>query len=81
MSERHPDSNVVDRLGGTTEVARMCRVRSQAVSQWRRVGIPSARRDYLQLLRPDAFAAAGRPLIDVARAQPIADPQESRDAA
>jgi hypothetical protein len=58
MSERHPDSSVVDRLGGTTEVARMCRVRSQAVSQWRRAGIPSARRDYLQLLRPDAFASA-----------------------
>ena len=51
----HPDSAIVDRLGGPSEVGRLCRIRPQAVSQWRRHGIPPARRDYLSLLRPDAF--------------------------
>ena len=46
---------VIDRLGGTTAVAHLCRTRPQAVSQWRRYGIPGARLDYLRLLRPDAF--------------------------
>jgi len=46
---------VIDRLGGTVVVARLCRTRSQAVSQWRRIGIPGARLDYLRLLRPDVF--------------------------
>lgn len=53
-----PDSVVIDRLGGTTEVAKLCRVRPQAVSQWRRTGIPEARRDFLQLLKPQAFCGA-----------------------
>lgn len=52
------DSKIIDLLGGTTAVARLCRVRSQAVTQWRRNGIPSARRDYLQLLRPEVFRDA-----------------------
>ncbi len=52
----HPDSAVIDALGGSGEVARLCQVSSQAVSQWRRNGIPQPRRMYLQLLRPDVFA-------------------------
>lgn len=51
----HPDSVLIDALGGSVETARMCRVTSQAVSQWRRYGIPESRRMYLQLLRPDVF--------------------------
>jgi hypothetical protein len=71
--DEHPDSSVIDKLDGSTAVARLCRVRPQAVSQWRRNGIPAARRDYLQLLRPDAFAG------HVDTAAPKAD--EVRDAA
>jgi hypothetical protein len=56
-SQPHPDSAVIDALGGSGDVARLCRVSSQAVSYWRRAGIPPARRMFLQLLRPDAFAA------------------------
>lgn len=52
------DSQIIDALGGSCAVAALCNVTSQAVSQWRRSGIPEARRMYLQLLRPDAFPAA-----------------------
>lgn len=51
----HPDSAVIDALGGSGDVARLCRVSSQAVSYWRRAGIPPARRMYLQVVRPDVF--------------------------
>jgi hypothetical protein len=54
-TSEHPDSLVVERLGGPSEVGRLCRIRPQAVSQWKRRGIPDARRDFLALLRPDAF--------------------------
>lgn len=60
------DSNIIDRLGGTTEVARLCQIKPPSVSEWRTTGIPPARRQYLQLLRPDAFgheASVGRAVI------------------
>ncbi|GAB3755074.1 hypothetical protein GCM10028795_27230 [Lysobacter olei] len=49
------DSEIIDRLGGTVQVARLCRVRPPSVSEWRTRGIPAARRQFLELLRPDAF--------------------------
>ena len=52
---RHADSVVIDRLGGTFEVARLCEVKPPSVSEWRKTGIPKARRQYLELLRPEAF--------------------------
>lgn len=55
MQLLHPHSQVIDRMGGSTEVARLCRIRPQAVSQWRRYGIPQAREDFLRLLKPKAF--------------------------
>jgi hypothetical protein len=55
----HPKSlsadDIIDAFGGTAAVARLCRVNSQAVSHWRRKGIPDARLQFLQLLRPDVF--------------------------
>lgn len=48
-------SKIIDALGGTAEVAKICRVRSPSVSEWRRNGIPDARLQFLQLLRPDVF--------------------------
>jgi hypothetical protein len=80
MSNWHPDSAIVDRLGGTGRLAELCDVSSQAVSQWKRFGIPTARRAYLRLLNPEAFglpeAAAGGCKEGAAQA-----PQEARDAA
>jgi phage terminase Nu1 subunit (DNA packaging protein) len=58
----HADSALIDLLGGTSAVARICKVKQPSVSQWRKDGIPSARRQFLELLRPDVFRtnAAGR---------------------
>lgn len=53
--EKPTDSEIIDRLGGTTEVARICQIKPPSVSEWRVTGIPPARRQYLELLRPDAF--------------------------
>lgn len=53
--KQHPDSAYIDKLGGTAEVARICRVRGPSVSEWRIKGIPQARRQFLELLRPDVF--------------------------
>ncbi len=51
-------SEIIDRLGGTTEVARICQIKPPSVSEWRSTGIPQARRQFLELLRPDAFDGA-----------------------
>lgn len=48
-------SDIIDRLGGTVETARLCRVSKGAVSQWRVNGIPPAREMFLRVIRPDAF--------------------------
>lgn len=55
MDTKHPDSEIIDALGGTVAVARLCKVKPPSVSDWRKEGIPSARRMYLQAVRPEAF--------------------------
>jgi len=50
-------SEIIDRLGGTTEVARICQIKPPSVSEWRSSGIPPARRQFLELLKPEAFDA------------------------
>ncbi|WP_312328373.1 hypothetical protein [Stenotrophomonas sp.] len=69
--DKPTDSEIIDRLGGTTEVARICQIKPPSVSEWRATGIPPARRQYLALLRPDAFGIDGgseriviSPLVD-----------------
>ncbi|HCW18797.1 MAG TPA: hypothetical protein DHL02_12775 [Achromobacter sp.] len=56
MDTRHPDSDIIDALGGTAAVARLCKVKDPSVSDWRKTGIPAARRMYLETIRPDVFA-------------------------
>lgn len=51
----HMANIVIDRLGGTSAVARMCECKPPSVSDWREKGIPKARIQYLKLARPDAF--------------------------
>jgi hypothetical protein len=48
-------NEIIDALGGTSEVSKLCEVTTGAVSQWRTDGIPSARLMYLQAVRPDVF--------------------------
>ena len=50
-------SEIIDKLGGTAEVARICEVKQGSVSEWRTAGIPRARLMYLKVIRPDVFAA------------------------
>lgn len=53
------DANtVIDRLGGTAVVAKLCDVRPPSVSEWRKHGIPHARLMYLKAIRPDVFIDA-----------------------
>lgn len=52
------DSQIIDELGGTAKVARLCNVKAPSVSGWRHQGIPQARRQFLELLRPDVFIKA-----------------------
>lgn len=58
MADIHPDSEIIKALGGTAEVARLCKVKSPSVSEWHKTGIPPARRQFLELLRPDVFGPA-----------------------
>lgn len=48
----HPDSEIIDALGGTSAVARVCQVKAPSVCEWRERGIPKARRMYLELKFP-----------------------------
>lgn len=48
-------SEIIDRLGGTAEVARLCEVEQPSVSEWKKRGIPRARLMFLKLARPDVF--------------------------
>jgi len=57
--DKPSDSEIIDRLGGTTEVARICQIKPPSVSEWRSSGIPPARRQFLALLNPAAFYPAG----------------------
>ena len=47
---------IIDALGGTGEVARICIVSTSAVSQWRTNGIPAAWLRYFRLAYPEVFA-------------------------
>jgi hypothetical protein len=46
---------VIDQLGGTTAVAKLCEIAAPSVSEWRKKGIPRAREQFLRVLRPDVF--------------------------
>lgn len=48
-------NEIIDKLGGTTAVAELCKVKPPSVSEWRINGIPEARLMYLQLLKPEVF--------------------------
>lgn len=59
-NEKHPDSDLIDQLGGTTEAAKFFDVSAPSISEWRRTGLPKARMMYLQLARPDLFRNVSR---------------------
>lgn len=57
---KHPDSELIDKLGGTTAVAKLCEVQPPSVSAWRNSGIPKAQLKFLKLARPDVFGTDRR---------------------
>jgi hypothetical protein len=57
-------SGLIDALGGTVAAARLFEVTPQAVTQWRRAGIPKPRLMFLRVARPELFST----IREVARA-------------
>lgn len=43
-----PTNRVINSLGGTAEVSRLCEVTISAVSQWKTLGMPKARFMFLR---------------------------------
>lgn len=58
------DTNkIIDALGGTSAVARLCEIKPPSVSEWRATGsIPKARLMFLKLARPDVFGKKSKKL-------------------
>lgn len=48
-------NTVIDRLGGTSAVAKICEIKPPSVHEWRENGIPKARLQFLRLAYPQAF--------------------------
>jgi hypothetical protein len=48
-------SNVIDALGGTNAVARICDIRSASVSGWRKLGMPRHWEAFFRLRNPEIF--------------------------
>lgn len=49
-------NKIIDGLGGTCAVARLCECKTPSVSSWRKTGIPKARLLFFKAIRPDLFA-------------------------
>lgn len=55
MANQLSPDQIIDALGGTNEVARLCEIQPPSVSDWRHLGVPKARLMFLRLARPDVF--------------------------
>lgn len=62
------DSKIIDSLGGTTAVAEIFGIAPASVSDWRKAGIPKARRQTLALMFPDKVPACWLPKHQTSRA-------------
>jgi len=62
---------VIDALGGTAEVARICKVRMPSVSDWKRDGIPSARMMFLSAVHLKALSGIDLEAATAARRLPV----------
>lgn len=70
MDATENPSDIIQRLGGPTETAKLCEITVQAVSQWQQNGIPKARLKFLKLARPDAFQPAAASQVGETESQP-----------
>lgn len=62
MTKPFTPDEIIDALGGTSEVARLCEIQPPSVSEWRRKGIPKAQLKFLRLARPEVFEKVAEPL-------------------
>lgn len=53
----HPDSALIDRLGGTQAAAVFFQVTIGSTGKWRHTGLPRARMMYLRAMHPEFFTA------------------------
>lgn len=61
MRDLNLANRLIDALGGPATLAReLSSCSSQAISTWRRQGIPPARMDYIRLRWPDVVKAVER---------------------
>lgn len=74
--ETTPDE-IIDALGGTSEVARLCEIQPPSVSEWRKFGIPKAQLKFLKLARPAVFVSLG--LAEPPPARRSTDPCPARE--
>jgi len=49
------ENEIIDALGGTGEVARLCQITTGAVSQWREKGIPKSWMMFFRQRNPELF--------------------------
>jgi len=61
MDTHITDSEIIDNLGGPAVLARLLDITPQAVSKWRKTGIPKAQRRFLVLHDPSAFRSQPSP--------------------
>lgn len=68
------DANrIIDALGGTNAVARLCECTPASVSGWRKDGIPKPRLMYLRAVRPEAFSAVEETLVTAEHPAPTSE--------
>jgi len=48
-------SRIIDAMGGTSAVARLCEIKQPSVTNWRENGIPKPWLKYFRCIRPDLF--------------------------
>lgn len=72
MSPEITPDEIIDALGGTSEVARLCEIQPPSVSGWRKLGIPKAQLNFLKLARPAVFAKLG--LVEPVPGRRVTDP-------
>lgn len=61
---------LIDRLGGTLAVARLCDIKGPSVSGWKqRNCIPKAQLNYLKAIRPDVFEDQAKPKKKVSKSK------------
>jgi len=78
MDQDTTPDEIIDALGGTSEVARLCEIQPPSVSEWRKLGIPKAQLKFLRLARPDVFVALGLAKPAPARRATDASPDAGR---